>query len=160
MKTKILIPVLSILLFTGCQDFLDIRPEGTVPSAGMDYSKSENVFLPVSAAYAKMRTANTHAFPYIGAFEITSDNADKGSSPEDNPTMKQLDDLNYDSSNGLINELWVGYFDVVSGANHAIGQMPLFEEALLNADAEKYTRQCAGEAKFIRAYAYFNLTRL
>lgn len=160
MKTKILIPILSILLFAGCQDFLDIRPEGTVPSAGMDYSKSENVFLPVSAAYAKMRTANTHAFPYIGAFEITSDNADKGSSPEDNPTMKQLDDLNYDSSNGLINELWVGYFDVVSGANHAISQMPLFEEALLNADAQKYTRQCAGEAKFIRAYAYFNLTRL
>lgn len=160
MKTIILIPILSILLFAGCQDFLDIRPEGTVPSAGMDYSKSENVFLPVSAAYAKMRTANTHAFPYIGAFEITSDNADKGSSPEDNPTMKQLDDLNYDSSNGLINELWVGYFDVVSGANHAISQMPLFEEALLNADAQKYTRQCAGEAKFIRAYAYFNLTRL
>ncbi|MCE5330745.1 MAG: RagB/SusD family nutrient uptake outer membrane protein [Bacteroidales bacterium] len=160
MKTKILIPALSILLFAGCQDFLDIRPEGTVPSAGMDYSKSENVFLPVSAAYAKMRTANTHAFPYIGAFEITSDNADKGSSPEDNPTMKQLDDLNYDSGNGLINELWVGYFDVVSGANHAIDQMPLFEEALLNADAKKYTRQCAGEAKFIRAYAYFNLTRL
>ena len=160
MKNKIFIALLSTLALAGCQEFLDIRPEGTVPSSGLDYSKSENVFLPVSAAYAKMRTANTHSFPYIGAFEITSDNADKGSTPEDNPTMKELDDLNYDSGNGLINELWIGYFDVVSGANHAIAQMPLFENALQNADAKKYTRQCAGEAKVIRAYAYFNLTRL
>ncbi|MDD4991622.1 MAG: RagB/SusD family nutrient uptake outer membrane protein [Paludibacter sp.] len=160
MKNNILLAILSIFLFAGCQDFLDIRPEATVPSSGLDYSKSENIFLPVSAAYAKMRTASTHAFPYIGAFEITSDNADKGSTPEDNPTMKQLDDFTFDSSNGLINELWTGYFDVISGANHAIQQMPLFESALLNADSKKYTRQCAGEAKVIRAYAYFNLTRL
>ncbi len=160
MKNKILLIALSIILLSGCQDFLDIRPEATVPSSGLDYSKSENIFLPVSAAYAKMRTASTHAFPYIGAFEITSDDADKGSTPEDNPTMKQLDDFTFDSSNGLLNELWTGYFDVVSGANHAIEQMPLFENALQNADSKKYTLQCAAEAKVIRAYAYFNLTRL
>ncbi|MDO9634265.1 MAG: RagB/SusD family nutrient uptake outer membrane protein [Paludibacter sp.] len=160
MKINIIISFLSVFLLLGCEDFLDIRPEATVPSAGMDYTKTDNIFLSVSAAYAKMRTYGTHSFPYIGAFEITSDNADKGSSPEDNPTMKQLDDLIYDSSNGIVNELWIGYFDVVSAANHAIDQMPLFEEALLNADAKAYTRQCAGEAKFIRAYAYFNLTRL
>lgn len=160
MKHKILIPILSIFLLIGCEDFLDIRPEGTVPSAGMDYSKTDNVFLPISAAYAKLRTSSTHSFAYIGAFEITSDNADKGSTPEDNPTMKQLDDLTHEASNGLINELWTGYFDVVSAANHALEQMPLFEEALQSADAKKYTRECVGEARFIRAYAYFNLTRL
>lgn len=160
MKNKIFIALAGALVLTACQDFLDIRPEATVPSSGLDYTKSENVFLPVSAAYAKMRSSSTHAFPYIGAFEITSDNADKGSSPEDNPTMKELDNLTFDSSNGLINELWTGYFDVVSGANHALTQMPLFEAALPNAEAKKYTRECAGEAKVIRAYAYFNLTRL
>lgn len=160
MKYKILIPILSVFVMVGCEDFLDIRPEGTVPSAGMDYTKSDNVFLSVSAAYAKLRTSSTHSFAYIGAFEITSDNADKGSSPEDNPTMKQLDDFSFETNNGLINELWTGYFDAVSAANHALEQMPLFEAALLNADAKAYTNECAGEARFIRAYAYFNLTRL
>jgi hypothetical protein len=38
--------------------------------------------------------------------------------------------------------------------------MPLFESALLNASDKLYTQQCAGEAKTIRAYAYFNLARL
>ena len=151
---------LIFLLFAGCQDFLDIRPEGTVPSTGMDYTKPENIFLPISAAYATMRSGSTHAFAYIGAFEITSDNADKGSSPEDNPTMDQLDKFTFDPSNTLLNELWGGYFNVVSGANNALYQMPLFENALLNAGDKTYTRQCAAEAKTIRGYAYFNLVRL
>lgn len=160
MKNNILIVVLCVFLFTGCNGFLDIRPEGTVPSTGMDYTKSENIFLPISAAYASMRSDNCHGFQYIGAFEITSDNADKGSTPGDNPTMNELDIFSYTPINSLINDLWTGYFDIVSSANNAIYQMPQFENALLNANDKLYTRQCAGEAKTIRAYAYFNLARL
>lgn len=85
MKTSITSLFVGLLLFSGCQDFLDIRPEGTIPSTGMDHTKSENIFLPVSATYASLRDGNVHAFAFIGAFEITSDNADKGSSPGDNP---------------------------------------------------------------------------
>jgi hypothetical protein len=156
----ILTITISAILLSGCTDFLDIRQEATVPSTGMDYTKSENIFLPVSNAYAKMRTNTTHAFAYIGAFEITSDNADKGSTPEDNPTMAQLDNFTYEASNTLLNELWQGYFDIVSAANNALYQMPLFEEAMLNDENKRYTHECAAEAKVIRAYAYFNLTRL
>ena len=154
---KIIIPV---LLVTSCSEFLGIRPEGTTPAEGIDYSKSENIFKPVSAAYASMRSGNVHAFPYICAFEITSDNADKGSSPEDNPTALALDKFTYDASNSLINDLWIGYYDVVSAANNAICQMPLFREAIQNAQTQVTIDQCEGEARVIRAYAYFNLVRL
>lgn len=160
MKTTISYLLIGMLLFTGCQDFLDIRPEGTIPSTGMDHTKPENIFLPISAAYASLRDGNVHSFPYIGAFEITSDNADKGSTAGDNPEMDQIDKFTYTATNGLIGGLWTGYFNVVSAANNAIQEMPLFEAAMLNDDNKAYTRQCAGEAKTIRAYAYFNLTRL
>jgi starch-binding outer membrane protein, SusD/RagB family len=159
-QLKFISVVLVLALFTSCEDFLNMRPEGTIPSTGLDYSKSENIFLPVSAAYASMRNYGAHVFPYIGAFEITSDNADKGSTPEDNPPMKEMDNLTYSESNGLINDLWVGYFDIVSAANHAVHQMPLFVEALNLSTDDAYALQCQGEAKTIRAYAYFNLTRL
>jgi len=85
--------LILILTAVSCEEFLEIRPEGTLPTTGIDYSKSENVFLSVSASYAKLRNYGAHVFPYIGAFEIASDNADKGSSPEDNPTMLELDNL-------------------------------------------------------------------
>ncbi len=157
---RILTVITIILVFASCEDFLDLRPEGTVPTTGTDYTKVENVFLPISASYAKLRSYGAHVFPYIGAFEIASDNADKGSAPEDNPTMKELDDLDYGSTNGLLNDLWSGYFDIVSGANFAIHEMPKFEETLLNSADKEYAMQCQGEVKTIRAYAYFNLTRL
>jgi hypothetical protein len=152
--------VLIILSLTNCEDFLNMRPEATIPSAGVDYSKSENIFLPVSASYAKLRNYGAHVFPYIGAFEITSDNAEKGSSAEDSPPMKEMDNLTYQPDNALINDLWIAYLDIVSGANYAVHQMPLFEAAMLNNSDKQYALECQGEAKAIRAYAYFNLTRL
>lgn len=159
-KFHLYITFFAVLSISGCEDFLDQRPEATIPATGLDYTKPENIFMPVSAAYAQLRNYRAHVFPYIGAFEIASDNADKGSTPEDNPPMKEIDELDYQSNNGLINDLWGGYFDIVSSANYAIHQMPLFEAALQNAADKAYAMQSQGEAKFIRAYAYFNLTRL
>jgi starch-binding outer membrane protein, SusD/RagB family len=158
--TSIIALITGITLLTGCEDFLEIRPEGTIPTTGIDYTKSENIFLPISASYASLRSYGAHVFPYIGAFEIASDNADKGSTPEDNPPMLELDNLTYEADNGLLNDLWTAYYDIVSGANFAIHQMPLFEESLQNSSDKLYAHQCQGEVKTIRAYAYFNLTRL
>lgn len=161
MKMKHIIYSLLISLLTiGCEDYLDTRPEGSIPTTGTDYTNPENIFLSVSAAYAELRSYGAHAFPYIGAFEIASDNADKGSTPEDNPPMAELDNLDHEADNGLLNEIWVAYYDIISSANYSIHQMPLFEEQLLNSNDRLYAMQCQGEVKAIRAYAYFNLTRL
>jgi hypothetical protein len=157
---NIFLAILVSALFVGCEDYLDMRPEGTLSTAGTDYTKSENIFLPISASYASLRSYGAHAFPYIGAFEIASDNADKGSTPEDNPPMTELDNLDHEADNGLVNDLWIAYFDIVSSANFGIHQMPLFEAALLNSADRLFAIQCQGEVKTIRAYAYFNLTRL
>jgi starch-binding outer membrane protein, SusD/RagB family len=159
-RIYLLLIVAGLLTFAGCEKFLDLRPEGTLPSSGIDHSKSENIFLSVSASYAKLRNYGAHVFPYIGAFEIASDNADKGSSPEDNPPMLEIDNLTYQANNALINDLWIAYYDIVSGANYSIYQMPMFVNELINESDRHYALQCQGEVKTIRAYAYFNLTRL
>jgi hypothetical protein len=156
---KILGIVFTGTLIIGCEDFLDLRTEASLPTTGIDYMKSENTFKPISAAYAELRNYGAHVFPYIGMFEIAADDADKGSSPDDNPTMKELDNFSYSASNGLINDLWIGYYNIVSAANYAIHQMPIYEAAQSNASDKLYAMQCQGEAKVIRAYAYFNLTR-
>jgi hypothetical protein len=159
-RIYLLLLVVGLLTIAGCEKFLNLRPEGTLPSSGIDHSKSENIFLSVSASYAKLRNYGAHVFPYIGAFEIASDNADKGSTPEDNPPMLEIDNLTYQANNGLINDLWTAYYDIVSGANYSIYQMPLFVNELINETDKHYAMQCQGEVKTIRAYAYFNLTRL
>ena len=151
--------ILMVLLVVSCSDLLNLRPEGTTPAEGIDYSKSENIFKPVSAAYASLRSGNAHSFPYICVFEITSDNADKGSSPEDNPSAQAMDDFTLDASNYILNDLWSGYYDIVSAANNAISQMPLFRQSIQNAQTRVEIDRCEAEARAIRAYAYFNLVR-
>ena len=153
------INIILALIMVSCSDFLDLRPEGTTPAEGIDYSKPENVFKPVSAAYASLRSGNAHSFPYICMFEITSDNADKGSSPEDNPSAQAMDDFTLDATNYILNDLWSGYYDIISAANNAISQMPLFRQAIQNAQTRVEIDRCEGEARAIRAYAYFNLVR-
>jgi hypothetical protein len=158
MKKIIGFITVGLLLALSCDDFLDIRPEGTTEAQEVDYSKADNMFLPVSAAYASMRGA--HAFAYIGAFEIASDDADKGSEPSDGMAMKAIDDFTHTPATETFNELWKNFYSIVSAANYAIAQMPLFEAAQQDEARKQEARACQAEAKTIRAYAYFNLTRL
>ena len=90
MKKNIILFVAAVIALAGCSDFLDIRTEGSMPSSGIDYSKPENIFLPVSAAYASMRMAEGEAQNYIAVMEVTSDDADKGSSEADGPTVAEF----------------------------------------------------------------------
>jgi hypothetical protein len=142
------------------KDFLYSRPEATLSIEGTDYSKSENIFMPVSAAYASMRTNNAYGLGYLACFEIAADDADKGSAPSDSPLVQEMDSWTLTSANDLINQLWIGYYSIVDAANFAVDEMPKYEEAQMNDANKQYTRQCAGEAKVIRAFAYFSLVRL
>lgn len=139
-------------------DFLDIRTEATLPSTGIDYSKAENMFMPVSAAYAQMRSG--HGFNYLCLAEIPSDDADKGSDPSDSATAIEMDGYKFTPNNGLINSVWVEFYNMVSAANNAIEQMPRFAAEQSTEENILLSHQYSCEAKVIRAYSYFQLTRL
>jgi hypothetical protein len=65
---KIILVLLLTLQFTNCEDYLELRPEASIPSLGMDYSKAENIFLPVSAAYANLQAVRRPCFPLYRGF--------------------------------------------------------------------------------------------
>lgn len=153
----ILLPLL--FLATACSDFLDIRTEATMPSAGLDYSKTENIFLPVSAAYASMRLFEGEALNYIAVLEIASDDADKGSSPDDSPSVGEFDNFTYGPENEHIGYVWSIFYRMVSAANYAVESMDQFQAAITSEDGLRQVKECRAEAQLIRAYAYFNLVR-
>ena len=159
---KYIIAIFAIctLMFTSCADFLNIRTEATMPTSGMDYSKVENIFQPVSAAYASMRLGEGEAQSYVAVLEVASDDADKGSDATDGLTVKEIDEFTFTPTNNHINNMWVYFYNIVSSANYAIESMDKFQAAVSSEDALKTVAQCRGEAKIIRAYAYFNLVRL
>ena len=161
MKARyILIAAAAAILAVSCSDFLNIRMEATMPTTGMDYSKPDNIFLPVSAAYASMRLAEGEAQNYVAVLEVASDDADKGSSATDGPEVGEFDTFSYGPTNDHISYVWSYFYNVVSASNYAIESMDKFKEAIKDEGALKQVEACRGEAKVIRAWAYFNLVRL
>ena len=159
MKARIIL-IAAALMAVSCSDFLNIRQEATMPSAGLDYSKVENIFSPVSAAYASMRLSEGRAQNYVGVLEIVSDDADKGSTEADGPTVAELDNFTYGPDNNNIEQMWNWCYDISSAANYAIESMDTFQQEITSEAGQLIVQECRGEAKVIRAFAYFNLARM
>ena len=145
-----------VIVLSSCnKEWLNPAPENLASNDDSTFTDPQNAQRFVNAAYANLLTWDQSSFAWIGVTSITSDDADKGSSPGDIGTDKdQLDNLTYNATTPSFYTMWSSNFLGVSYCNHAIENVPLFpvEETLK-------TRYIA-EARFLRAYYYFNLVRM
>ena len=107
----------------------------------------------VAAVYNKLYAWGEHSFSWVGVSSITSDDADKGSDIGDPGTDKgDLDNFTFTPSSISFSDLWVNNFEGIGRATYALRFLP----ETTSPDKERYI----GEAKFLRAYFYFNLVRI
>ncbi|WP_042721411.1 RagB/SusD family nutrient uptake outer membrane protein [Flavobacterium sp. B17] len=158
---RYIILVSTLLLITSTtqscsNDFLDVKP--TEQLSTQDLSELNNnvgAESLVTAIYAKFLDWNISSFAWIGVSSITSDDADKGSSPGDAGSDKDLlDALTFTATTPSFKDIWEGNYQAINRANQALVYLP----QLTNADQSLRSR-LTGEAKFLRAFAYFTLVR-
>jgi starch-binding outer membrane protein, SusD/RagB family len=146
----------TAFIFNACEkDWLDPAPENELVTTDTTFLDPANATKFVNACYTNLLTWEQSAFSWLGVASITSDNADKGSDPGDLGADKdQMDALTYTSTSISVGEVWKGNYQGISNCNQAIENVPKFEieEALKN--------RLIAEAKFLRAYYYFNLVRI
>lgn len=149
-----IISALIILIAGSCnKDWLDVPPEGQITPEGY-YSTPQRAEEIVNAIYNNMLQWDEHTFSWIGMTSITSDNADKGSSDGDTGTDKdKMQNFTYSPTDLSINEVWVANYRGISRANTAFDV--LSDVAL----EDEFKNRLIGEARFLRAYFYFNLVR-
>ena len=84
-KYKLLLPVLLLACLCSCRkNFLDVEPQGTYTTDTYPYPGGSGPYdTYLFAAYAEMRSFNTHSQSFICATLMRSDDADKGSTPSD-----------------------------------------------------------------------------
>lgn len=160
MKKKIiLLSVLSLcFLNQNCSDdYLDTTPTEQIALEDIlsEYNNNEGAESFVTSIYAKYLDWNTSTFAWIGISSITSDDADKGSSPGDSGSDKDvLDALTFSSTSPSFQDVWEGHYQAINRSNQALKYLPLLDKA----DASLRSR-LEGEAKFLRAFSYFILVR-
>jgi len=147
----------------GCKkDFLDRKPLGQYTSDNYPYPAGGGPYDQfVNAAYASLRTGDggnnaVSGFNFMGAVSIRSDDADKGSTATDSPDQIAMDNFPVTPTNGLINDLWNGYYSSINKCNQVFYQVG-HDSTGTGQDVKTLA---TAEAKFIRAYDYFMLVRL
>ncbi|KMQ68847.1 membrane protein [Chryseobacterium sp. FH2] len=138
-------------------DFIDVSPTEKVPESafGELYNNNEGANSLVTAIYAKFLDWNMSTFAWIGVTSIVSDDADKGSSPSDSGSDKDiLDALNFTAATPSFKELFASNYQGINRCNQALKYLPQLDKA----DPE-LRKRLVGEAKFLRAFMYFTLVR-
>lgn len=156
MKHLIYITAVSaVLLFatSSCSDsFLDRKPYGSTTNEDLGFSENELYLGMVFDTYGYLRSYDMSALPFVSITSVTSDDADKGSTPSDNPEVGQLDNFTFNADNGLIAAWYRGNFGGVTKANEAL-------DFLNKAQETDSIRVMKAESRFMRAFFYFNLVR-
>jgi hypothetical protein len=145
------------MLLTGCDSFLQKKPQGELNS--QNYFRNESdARKAVNAVYdyAQMRSSDFFP-PYPMVFgSIASDNATKGGEGgSDQPSVGRVQSFTPRATDPYISSTWNTLYTGVYRANLAIKNIPNIES--MSASARE---QLVGEAKFLRAYFHFYLLKM
>jgi len=154
MKNKILLSVLILFLAaTACKkDFLDRQPPNEL-TFDKFFKTADHAVQATNAVYNQFRSFDCVGLGYLGITDIISDDADKGSTLNDQPPLADIDNFVLVPTNSHFSTVYKGYYRSIARANLAIENIPTVEM-----DAQLRDR-LVGECKFLRAYSYFLLVQ-
>jgi hypothetical protein len=155
MKTKIIISFLlvaSLLLMTGCEDFLQKDPQGEMTQEAFPVTASD-ALLATNAVYVSVRNWAYHSGGYP-IMDIMSDDAHKGSNPNDQlPTIGPYESFAHTTTQDGLDRWWSALYEGIKRANVVIEKVP---SIAMNQDLrDRYV----AEASFLRGLYYFDLVR-
>lgn len=156
---QIVVALLLVLLSGSCKKFLDTRAQGSYNLDDYPYPTGSGPYDQfLFGAYNELRAFNLHSQSFITAFSIRSDDADKGSTPTDGgANASDMDNFPVKPENGFANTLWIGNYGLIDKCNQALKNI---RDRVDIVAPEEVKNQSIAEARFLRAYGYFNLVRL
>jgi starch-binding outer membrane protein, SusD/RagB family len=151
-----LVGVLAVT--TGCNKILDTQRQGGYDADNYPYPGGSGPYDQfIFGAYNELRNFNVHSQSFITAASIRSDDADKGSTPADGGANAiSMDNFPVLPNNGFCNALWLGYYTLINRSNNTINEVNTNTQIVAT---DQIKQQTIAEARFLRAYAYFNLVR-
>lgn len=152
------------MLLSSCDSFLEEAPKGSLSGQVVENEKGAETLL--IGAYSALSptdgtlgiaggaawTADPAHWPF-GA--VASDVAQKGSIPNDQVEVNDLMRHSWDPTNSYFDGLWSNRFEGVARANGVLRTLRNGQEDIPEAEATRME----GEARFLRAYFYFDLKK-
>jgi len=142
----------SIVLLGSCDDFLTEDLKGKFSSDNF-YQNDKQAIQAGNGVYQAITFTNSNNAIWVFG-DVASDDAVKGGNPGDQAEITYIDEFNANANNGIISNYWRFAYEAIARANNVIANVPAV------AMDEELKNRIVGEAKFIRAYTYFNLVNI
>lgn len=165
MKKKIYITALAALsvTFVACESQLNLLPvsqtivgeggQGTAGSSIVDAKSAESA---LAGCYAMFKGGAAEYY-VLDYFLIADGQSDVSYAGADNAAWFELDEFRMLSTNSAAARDWTYLYNHVARTNSIIANVPKVKDVALTETRQK---QIIGEAKFMRARAYFDLVRI
>jgi len=148
---KILYLLAIIPLFTSCEDFLDVNSYTTKNSSTFPVNENDAAQL-VVGVYANLNTSiASPQSTYFFAAEVVSDDRFGGGGENDKEFLS-MGHLLYNNTNQF-QVMWQQHYQGIARANAAVTALDVMEDGDLK-------NQKQGEARFLRAFYYFELAQM
>ncbi|MBP1637585.1 MAG: RagB/SusD family nutrient uptake outer membrane protein [Bacteroidetes bacterium] len=148
-KLTLILTIVAVgSFFSSCNNFLNDELQGKYTS-GTYYTSEENAIMAVNSIYNSLYGTSLWIFG-----DVASDDAVKGGNAGDQADINGIDNFSASADNGVLNTYWQATYEIIARANNAIAYIPNITMDETNKN------QLIGEAKFLRAYAYFNLVNI
>lgn len=141
--------LLLVLALSACSDFLDETPQGRYSSETFWKTQAHAELALVGLYEAASFTKTSNALWVFG--DMASDDAITGGNPGDFTDASFIDQFTYINTNTYLDVHWRHYYEGVSRANNILYYVPN-----INMD-ERVRNRILAEARFLRAFFYFNL---
>jgi len=150
--TAILLLGFTAVILGACTDFLTEDLKGDF-SSDTYYQNDKQALQAINGVYNAIAFTNSDNVIWVFG-DVASEDAVKGGNPGDQAEITYIDEFSANSTNGMIINYWTFTYEAIARANNVIANVPAIsmDEALKN--------RIVGEAKFIRAYSYFNLVNI
>ena len=145
--------LLVLLSFSGCEKFLEEPAENKTFTGATDYTKSENMILPLIGTYTEFNNTEWEDFPLIS---VRGDDVNAGGLG-DQQDYAETDNYNYNKDYWMYNSLWQNYYQNMFSANSSIEQIALYKES---GGSEALANQYTAEVKVLKSWWLFQLSRV
>lgn len=143
---------LFVLGFSACSDFLTEDLQGTYSNATF-YKTEAHALLAIAGVYNSASFVSTDNDLWVFG-DVASDDAIKGGLAGDQSDIQFIDEFSYSRNNGSLEKIWRHYYEGISRANYLLYYGP---NITMDTDLKN---RILGEAKFLRAWFYFNLVNI
>jgi len=155
MKTFRNLTIILLFIFSiGCSESFIEREPQTSMSENLALSNFENIKLSLNGAYAPLYSVDYYGSRFIGTAAIKGGNAIKS---KDYNSGRYPEEYNWINTPANTSNLLLPAYEIISAANNVINALDGFSQPGVT---QEEIDQVKGEALFLRALAYFDLTRM